>query len=206
MILRNLLLCFAGLTLAASVAAEEFDIKQDGVTVAALAYGSGDHVVLALPGARPGTQPNRNALKKFSAEIAEKGAGIKIVSISWSDAGSLAAAVRNARENGAAKVSLLGHSRGAEMIRQYASAQPEGEFNSLILLSSGDDQGIPLEKTKKLFVYNKGDAYARPTAASFEKSAEPKQMLALDGDGHLVDHLKAERPSLIDDIVEMLKL
>jgi len=186
-------------------AAQEFTIHQDGVRVDAVAIGAGDHVIVALPGARPGTKPNRNALKKLGDMVAEKQAGIKFVSISWGDVEDVAASVKHARVNGATKVSLLGHSRGAEMVRQFASAQPDGEFDTVILLSSGDGQGIPLEKTKKLFVYNQGDAYARPTAESFEQSAEPKQLFALDGDGHLVDHLLAERPTLIDDMVSLLQ-
>lgn len=186
------------------VNAGEFDIEQDGVSVPALEYGSGEHILIALPGAKPGKVPNRNALKKVIAEIADKAPGVKVISISWPDQNAVAATVRYAKANGAKKVSLLGHSRGAEMAGRYASAQPDGEIDSLILLSSADDQGIPLTKTKKLFVYNKGDSYAQWTPTSFEKSEAPKEIMALEGDGHLVDHLKEKRPTLIEDIVKLL--
>lgn len=195
----------AGVLLSTPAAAQEFTIHQDAVRVDAVSFGTGDHVIVALPGARPGTKPNRNALKKLGKLIADKQAGIKFISISWGDAEDVAASVKHAKANGAVKVSLLGHSRGAEMVRQYSSAQPDGEFDTVILLSSGDGQGIPLAQTKKLFVYNQGDNYARPTAASFEASAEPKQLFALDGDGHLVDHLLADHPTLVDDMVGLLQ-
>jgi len=201
MLLALMILCLAPV---GGAQALEFDIEQDSITVSALEYGSGEHVLLALPGAKPGKTPNRKSLKKISAEIAENAPGIKVISITWSDEEAVAAAVRYARMNGAKKISLLGHSRGAEMAGRFASTQADGEFDSLILLSSADDQGIPLTKTKKLFVYNKGDSYASWTPVSFDKSAEPKEMLALDGNGHLIKHLEAERPSLIEDIVKLL--
>lgn len=203
--MKNLLIlvlsCLASVGMAN---AQDLDIEHNGITVSALEYGSGGHVLIALPGAKPGKTPNKNALKKLAMEIAEKASGVKVISITWPDQNAVAAAVSYAKANGASKVSLLGHSRGAEMAGRYASTLPEGQIDSLILLSSADDQGIPLTRTKKLFVYNKGDSYARWTPASYEKSAQPKELIELNGDGHLIDHLKAERPNLIGDIVTLL--
>jgi len=199
------ILGFACLAFIGSASAQEFEIKRDDVAVLALSCGSGGHVVLALPGAKPGTQPKTKSLKYLCSQIAKNSSDIQVISLSWSGAEDVSAAVQYATDKGAQKVSLLGHSRGAEMAARYASSRPDGEFNTLVLLSSADDQGIPLTKTKKLFVYNKGDSYARGAPISFEKSAEPKQMMSLGGSGHGFKALKAERPNLVNDIIEVLE-
>lgn len=203
--LKDLLLGFACIALASGAIAREFDIKQGDTMVSALGYGKGDHVLILLPGASQGSNPDKNSLRGRASEIANENAGIRVISISWSGPGDVAAAVRFAKETGAKKISLLGHSRGAEMAGRFASSQPDGEFDTIILLSSSDDQGIPLAKSKKLFVYNKGDSLARWTPSSFEKSAEPKELIALNGSGHGSSDLKSQRPSLIADIVATLK-
>ena len=53
--------------------ARDLDIEQEGTMVSALEYGQGTHVLLALPGAKPGQTPNRKALKELSEKIAENG-------------------------------------------------------------------------------------------------------------------------------------
>ena len=203
--LKDLLLGFACIALTSVAIAQDFDIKQGDTIVSASSFGKGDHVLIALPGAIRGSNPDKNSLRGRASEIANENAGIRVISISWSGPGDVAAAVRFAKESGAKKISLLGHSRGAGLAAQFASSQPDGEFDTIILLSSGDDQGIPLTKSKKLFVYSKGDSLARWTPRSFEKSAEPKELIALNGSGHGSGDLKAARPSLIADIVAVLK-
>ena len=202
--LRNLLFGFVCVALAGSANAQEFDIKQGDAIVSALNFGKGDHVVIALHGYQQG----RNFFKDYGDEIAK--AGFRVISIDWSgDRGSgfneVGAAVKFAREQGAKKLSLLGTSRGAELAANYARAQPDGEFDTLILFASIDDQGIPLTKTKKLFVFSKYDSKASWTPTVADKSAEPKQLIMLGGSGHGLSNLVAEKADLMQDVIAALK-
>ncbi len=202
--LRNLLFGFVCIALAGSTIAQEFDIKQGDAVVGALNYGQGDHVVIALHG----YQQSNNFFKDYGDEIAK--AGFRVISIGWSaDRGAgfkeVDAAVKFAREQGAKKPSLLGTSRGAELAANYARAQSDGEFDTIILFASIDDQGIPLTKTKKLFIFNKYDSKASWTQTVADKSAEPKQLIELGGSGHGISALVAKKADLMQDVIAALK-
>lgn len=202
--LLNFLFGFVCVVIVGGVNAQEFDIKQGDAVVSALNFGKGDHVVIAIHG----LNQNRDFLKGRSDEIAK--AGFRVISFNWSaerGAGhkELDAVVKYARAQGAKKVSLFGTSRGSELAANYARAQPDGEFDTLVLLSNIDDQGIPLTKTKKLFVFGKSDRFVRFGAQTAEKSADPKQVIALDGGAHGVEPLIAEKADLMQDIIAALK-
>lgn len=195
------LVCVANLS---GAVAQEFDIKHADGTVRALNFGQSDHVVIALHGSDGG----RSQYKSWGDELAK--AGFRVISIDWpaSSGGGfkeLAAAVKFARDDGAQKISLLGYSRGAALAANYARVQPDGEFNTLVLLSSADETSIPLTKTKKLFVFNKYDSIARWGQAGASKSAEPKQVLMLGGGGHQISALVSEKADLLQDIAAALK-
>ena len=202
---RNILVGIAFLAIGGIALAQEFDLKQGEVVVPAFSQGNGNHVLLMLPGAAANSRSNRDGLKNTAIEIAKGNDGIKAISISWQGHGDVAAAVQFAKENGAKKISLLGFSAGAEMAGRFASSQPDGEFDTIVLLGSIDDQGIPLKKTKKLFIHSNGDSIGRWTVKSFEQSADPKEILILERSGHSLRDFKAERPSLIADIAAALK-
>lgn len=202
--LRNLLFGLVCVALAGSAIAQEFDIKQDDTTVGALNYGQGDHVVIGIHG----LNQSRTFFKDYGDEIAK--AGFRVITFNWSsDRGAgfkeLGAAVKFAREQGAKKISLLGTSRGAELAANYARAQPDGEFDTLVLFSNIDDKGIPLAKTKKLFIYGKYDSKASWTPTVMEKSAEPKQLIELDGSGHGIAALVSKKSDLMQDVIAALK-
>ena len=202
--LRNLLFTLACVALSGSVIAQEFDIKQDDASVSALNYGQGDHVVIGIHG----LNQNRTFFKEYADEFAK--AGFRVITFNWSsDRGAgfkeLGAAVKFAREQGAKKISLLGTSRGAELAANYARAQPDGEFDTLVLFSNIDDKGIPLAKTKKLFIYSKYDSKANWTPAVMDKSAEPKQLIELDGGGHGIAASVSKKADLMQDVIAALK-
>ncbi len=202
--IRNQLFGLVCATIASCAVAQEFDIKQNDAVVGALSYGKGDHVVIALHGRRnPLT-----FLKENGDEIAK--GGFRVISISWSGQSGagfneIGAAVKYAREQGAKQISLLGHSAGAELVANYARAQPDGEFDTVILFSSVDDKGIALTKTKKLFIFNKYDSIARWAPTGADKSAEPKQVVALGGSGHQVGDLVSKKADLMQDVIAALK-
>lgn len=202
--LSNLLFGFVCVALAGSANAQEFDIKQDDAVVGALNYGKGDHIVIGIHGFKQ----SRDFFKDYSDAFVN--AGFRIISVDWSaDRGAgfkeVGAAVKFAREQGAKKISLLGTSRGAELAANYARAQPDGDFDTLVLFSGIDDKGIPLTKTKKLFIYSKYDSKADGTPAAVGKSAEPKQMIELEGGGHGISALVSKKADLMQDVIAILK-
>jgi pimeloyl-ACP methyl ester carboxylesterase len=197
-----LALAFAG----AAAAQTNVSIKDGDRVVSAVVLGEGEHAVIALHGAGG----NKGAFDWISPALA--GRGFKVISIDW-PAGPggpppgmapLAAAIRFAKEGGAKKVSLMGHSRGGELAARYASVHPDGELDSLILLASVDDQPIPLAKTKKLFVFSKNDRLARWSQVSADRSAEPKQVFALKGSAHNMAGLVSDKPDLLEEIAGTL--
>ncbi|MRR50121.1 MAG: alpha/beta fold hydrolase [Rhodocyclaceae bacterium] len=202
---RMLLVALTGLALAGSASAQEaFDIKQGDSIVSALNFGQGDHVVIALHGNRG----SRDFFADYGPDFAK--AGLRVISINWpGTAGAgfseLSAAVKYAKEQGSKKVSLLGFSRGAELAANFARSQGDGEFDTLVLISTVDDQGLAMAKTKKVFAFNKGDSIARWAPASAEKSAEPKMVFALGGGGHPIKSLVAEKADLMQDVIAAIK-
>jgi pimeloyl-ACP methyl ester carboxylesterase len=185
------------------------DIKVGDVIVSAMIAGEGDHVVIALHGA----QRNRDYFfgengAQFGQGLAN--AGFRVIAVTWSgqSGGGFAEtklAVEYAQQTGAKKISLMAHSRAGELASSYARLQPDGTFDTIIQLSSVDDQGLSLSKTKKLFAFTKGDRWATWQPGAFDKSSEPKQMFALNGYGHSVLSLVQERPTLLADVVAILK-
>lgn len=203
------LLAAAVLVAASSAFAQpvEMEIKGDS-PVSALVFGrgGGEHTVIALHGARQ----QKDLFRPIAPGLARR--GYKVISIDWAAGpegpgpglAPLAATIRYAREAGAKKISLMGFSRGGELAARFASAQPDGELDTLILLSSVDDRGIPLTKTKKLFVFHEGDRLARWSQVSADKSSEPKQVFALRGGAHSMSALLADKPDLVDEIARAL--
>jgi pimeloyl-ACP methyl ester carboxylesterase len=201
----------AGLVISVAASAQvETDIKAGDVVVPVLTMGEGEHVVIALHGAGGNT---RNFFfgdngAQFGQGLAK--AGFRVIAPTWSGQvgggfAELGAAIEHARSTGAKKISLMGHSRGGELAANYARKQEDGTFDTVVQLASVDDQGLALAKTKKVFAFNKYDKWANWQPAAFEKSAEPKQIIALGGGGHPVSALVKEQPTLLADVVATLK-
>ena len=194
-----------------AVAQVEVNIKNGDSPIPAMAMGEGDHVVIALHGRVQG-DGRRYFFHERGGKIGQElaGAGFRVIAPTWAGQsgagfGEVAAAIAFAKETGAKKISLMGHSAGGALAANYARQQPDGIFDTVIQFSSADDKGLPMTKTKKLFAFNKNDRLASWQAAAFEKSAEPKQMVELGGSGHLVSELISEKPDLAKDVVTLLK-
>ncbi len=199
-------LCGAGL----AQAQVEGVVRQGEMNVSVMTMGEGEHVVIALHGA--GGNDRRFF---FSANGGEMGqalaaAGFRVIAPTWAgQAGAgfneVAAVIAHARETGATKISLMGHSRGGELAANYARSQEDGSFDTLIQFASVDDRGLPMTRTKKLFAYNKNDRWAAWQPKAFAQSAEPKQQLELPGRGHPVGDLVKEKADLAQDVIGLLK-
>lgn len=201
----------AGLLVAATAWAQvEADIKVGDAAISAITMGEGEHVVIALHGAGGNDRRFFFGDKGGKMGQALAGAGFRVIAVTWSgQAGSgfseTGMAVQHAKDTGAKKISLMGHSRGGELAANYARQQGDGVFDTVVQFASVDDQGLPMTKTKKLFAFNKYDKWAAWQPAAFEKSVEPKQMIALGGNGHPVSALIGEKADLVQDVVAILR-
>ncbi|MBS4020552.1 MAG: alpha/beta fold hydrolase [Dechloromonas sp.] len=202
--------CVLSFGAASLQAQEESVIKHGEMNVSVMTMGAGEHVVIALHG---GGGTDRRFF--FSGNGGEMGqalaaAGFRVIAPSWAgQAGAgfneVAALVAHARETGATKISLMGHSRGGELAANYARTQDDGVFNTVIQFASVDDRGLPMTQTKKLFAYNKNDRWAAWQPKAFTQSAEPKVQIELGGRGHPVSDLIKEKADLVEDVVGLLK-
>jgi alpha-beta hydrolase superfamily lysophospholipase len=201
--------CIAFLSWGSATAQVETDIKNGETVVPSMTMGEGDHAVIAIHG---WTQ-HRDYF--FTGKAGELGqalakAGFSVIAIEWEGRppggfSQVAAAIKFAQKSGAKKISLMGHSRGAELAANYAKQQPDGTFDTVIQFSSVDDQGLPMRNTKKLFAFNKYDNWAKWQPAAFDKSAEPRKMIDLGGSGHHVSALTNEKADLVQDVIGLLK-
>ena len=196
--------------LAGANAQVETDLKVGDSTVAVATMGDGEHVVIALHGA--GGNDRRFFFIDRGGQLGQElaKAGFRVIAPTWpGQAGQgfseVAAVVAYARETGAKKISLMGHSRGGELAANYAKQQPDGTFDTLIQLASVDDQGLPLTQTKKLFAFNKNDRWPKWQRSAYEKSVEPKQIIELGGSGHPVSALISEKADFAEDVIGILK-
>lgn len=188
----------------------ESDLKVGDEIVPVITMGEGSHVVIALHGAGGNDRHfffiDRGG--QLGQELAK--AGFRVIAPTWPGQTGMgykevAAAIAYAKDTGAKKISLMGHSRGGELAANYAKQQPDGTFDTVIQLSSIDDQGLPITKTKKLFAFNKYDKWPRWQRSAYEKSAEPKQIIELGGSGHPVSALISEKPDFVNDVIGILR-
>ena len=208
-LMRKLMALFA-LAVAANAFAQpaEINIKDGEGVVSALVFGRGvEHTIIALHGAGQ----SKNLFRTVAPGLGKL--GFRVVAIDWQSGPAgpgpgmapLAAAIGFARESGAKKISLMRFSRGGELAARYASAQPDGEFDSLVLLASYDDQAIPLARTKKLYVFHDSDRFGRWSQVSADKSSESKRVFALKGGAHSIVALIEDKPDLVEEIAALLR-
>ena len=193
-----------------ALAQAETDIKVGDSTLSAMTMGEGEHVVIALHGA--GGNDRRFFFGDNGGKLGQvlAGAGFRVIAPTWSGQGGsgfneVNIAMAHAKETGAKKISLMGHSRGGELAANYSKQQPDGTFDTVIQLGSVDDGGLSMTQTKKLFAYNKYDKWARWQGGAFDKSAEPKQKIELGGSGHPVSALISEKSDYAQDDISILK-
>lgn len=193
-----------------ALAQTEIDFKNGDNIVSAMVMGEGEHAVIALHGA--GGNDRRYFFSAPGGQLGQElaKAGFRVIAPSWSGQagggfGEVGAAIAHAKSAGAKKISLMGHSRGGELVANYARQQGDGMFDSVIQFGSVDDRGLEMPKTKKLFAFNKGDRFANWQPAAFDKSSEPKVKLQLGGNGHPVSALITEKADLAKDVIDLLK-
>jgi triacylglycerol esterase/lipase EstA (alpha/beta hydrolase family) len=192
-------------------AQEKKEIEVDGNTVTAMIMGQGDHAVVLVHGVH--YLRGEYFFHEYGAFLGNglAKAGFRVIAPYWShESGSFSGfrqvdtALKHALATGAKKVSIVGMSLGGELVATFAKTRPDGTFDSVIEMSSVNDQGYVLPKTKKLFVFLEGDQYARWQPKAFDASVEPKQMIKIEGSGHAIRDLVKKKPDLLDSLVAML--
>lgn len=191
-------------------AAGQVPVKIAGVgkPVEAMQWGAGTHTVIALHGYGNGPELFGTGLgEELGPKLAS--AGFRVLALRWAGLPSggeaeVAAALAWARQTGATDVSLLGHSFGADLAARAAMANPDGTFDTLVLLAMTDGAPITLSKTKKLFVVSDGDTLSKRAQQLAEQSAEPKRSVVLQGTGHAISALSTGQFILSQGVIEML--
>ena len=109
-------------------------------------------------------------------------------------------AIHYLRAAGARSVSIIGASMGGDYAAEAAEAEPDA-IDRLVLLASGAYTPVIHFKGRKLFLLARDDANADgprlpKIRAQYDKAAEPKQMIVVDGSAHaqfLFDTAQGER-------------
>jgi dienelactone hydrolase len=192
-------------------AQEKKEIEADGNIVTAMVMGQGDHAVILVHGVHylRGEYFFHEYGSNLGIGLAK--AGFRVLAPYWShESGSFSGfrqvdtALKHALATGAKKVSIVGMSLGGELVATFVKTRPDGTFDTVIELSSVNDQGYVLPKTKKLFVFLENDQYARWQPKAFDASVEPKQMIRIEGSGHAIRDLVKKKPDLLDSLVAAL--
>jgi pimeloyl-ACP methyl ester carboxylesterase len=174
---------------------------EDGGTIYADLYGSGDRGIVLAHGGRF----DKGSWAKQVPDLVK--AGFRVLAIDFRGRGKstgpgaadmmsaplyldVLAAVRYLRKNGAKSVSVMGGSMGGAAAAEAAARCEPGEIERIVLLgSTGSDQPEQM-KGRKLYILCRDDPNADGTLrltrvqADYDKTPEPKELILLDGSAH----------------------
>jgi pimeloyl-ACP methyl ester carboxylesterase len=172
---------------------------EDGGMVYADIYGQGERGIVLAHGGRF----NKESWEKQAQELVKS--GFRVMAIDFRGYGQsrgpqsksgfegveydVLAAVRYLHKTGAKTVSIIGASFGGSAAADASILAEPGEIDRLVLLAAWT--GGPPEKIKgrKLFIVARDDANddglrLPKIRANYEKAAEPKELIILDGSAH----------------------
>jgi esterase/lipase len=174
---------------------------QDGWTIHADLYGTGDRCVVLAHGGRfeKGSWENQaRALVKagfcaLAIDLRGFGLSREGPQAAHSDFGSpldVLAAVRYLHENGAKSVSVVGASTGGDAAEGALGDAKPGEIDRVVLLAHGAYGPPEKLKGRKLFIVSRGDLGSgdKPRLADiraqYERAPDPKDLVVLEGSAH----------------------
>jgi alpha/beta superfamily hydrolase len=195
---------------------------QDGWVIHADLYGAGERGLVLVHGGRFTKESWRPQAQSFVK------AGFRVLAIDMRGFGQskdgprsldpgfgspldALAAVRYLRAAGARSVSIVGGSMGADAAAGASIAADAGEIESLVLLAGSAEEPPEKLKGRKFFVVARDDANAAGRRlpriqAQFERSAEPKELLVLDGAAHAQFIFQTEQAArLMREILRFLQ-
>jgi alpha-beta hydrolase superfamily lysophospholipase len=193
---------------------------EDGATIVADAYGTGERGVVLAHGGRF----NKESWKPQAEAIAR--AGFRVLAIDFRGYGDssgpgqqdvftaplhldVLGAVQYLRTTGATSVSLIGGSLGGWAAANAAASEPAA-INRLILI--GSDAGRTPERitAPKLFIVTRDDTSGSGLRLpgireSYERAREPKEILVLEGSAHAQFMFQTELASrVMDEVLKFL--
>lgn len=163
-------------------------------------YGSGDHVLILvhMNNGRPADW--KDAAQKLAAQ------GFQAVAVGM-NVDTVLRSVKHFQKTGAKKISLIGASRGADVVGNAAKQLPPGTLHRVIMLSAWDLSGTDAIPGEKMFAHSKNEKDSNWMQDKFDKASEPKKLLVLEGYGHGLRIFKdeTEGKKLFGEIVAFLK-
>jgi len=199
---RTLLLVIATLALAQAGHAQRAVSfpTEDGATIAALVYGSGDRAALLVHG-------GRFTKESWAPQVpAFRSAGFEVMAIDLRGFGQshgpgekdpsddqqaldVLAAVRYLHSQGAKTVSVIGGSMGGSAAGDASISARPGEIDRIVML--GASPNLPADKLKSpaLFIVAEDDASGDGPRlpgirAQYGKAPQPKKLVVLEGSAH----------------------
>ncbi len=199
---RSLLAIVAVCVLAATAFAQQAVTfsTEDGATIAALQYGSGERAVLLVHGGRFTKESWAKQVPAF------RSAGYAVLAIDLRGFGQshgpgekdssteqqaidVLAAVRYLHGHGAKTVSIVGGSMGGSAAGDASITSRSGEIDRIVMLGAAPN--LPADKLKSpaLFLLARddtsGDGPRLPgIRAQYEKAPQPKKLIILEGSAH----------------------
>jgi pimeloyl-ACP methyl ester carboxylesterase len=173
---------------------------QDGWTIHADLYGTGDRgVVLAHGGRRTKDDwaPQARILEENGFSVlafdlrgfGESSSGPPKLLRDEFRRFDVLAALRYMREKGAKTISVVGGSMGGDYAAEASETEPRA-IDRLVLLAAGAYTPLTRTKGRKLFILCRDDVMGenKPRLpgirAQFEKASDPKKLVLLDGSAH----------------------
>jgi predicted alpha/beta hydrolase len=193
----------AALVLAASIRAQDpvSFTTEDGWTIHADRYGTGDRAVVLVHGG----QFDKGSWKRQAGGLVNAGFLVLAIDLrgfglskdgpesARADYGSpldVLAAVRYLHANGARLVSVVGASMGGDAAAGALSDAKPGEIDRVVLLAHGAYGSPETLQGRKLFIVSRDDIGpgGKPRLdrilAQFQKAPDPKELVVLPGSAH----------------------
>jgi len=179
-------------------------IEVDKFPLEAIEIGEGKHGVVLVHGAAVNAD---YFFGKYSSQFGQKlvSKGFRVIGIKWNHPDSafgmksIEAAINRLKSQGVEKISLIGHSRGGELIANFYRQNSNAiNIDSIIQIDSVDDQALTQPTVKKLFIYSKNSSYSRWQPSAFQKSVDPKEQIIVPGSDHNVAKIIERQSDLLD--------
>ena len=163
----------------------------DGGVIFGNLYGEGPHAVLLGHGAVFDKESWDHLARRLAAE-GHTALAIDFRGYGTSKAGQsrggldedIIGGVRYLREQGAARVSVIGASMGGGAVGDAVSQLDPGEIDGLILLAAVPTRSPERLQGRKLFIVSGGDGSRSSVERQFEAASEPKELTILPGNAH----------------------
>ena len=109
--------------------------------------------------------------------------------------------IRYLREQGAARVSVIGASMGGGAVGDAVTELGPGEIDGLILLAAVPTRSPERLQGRKLFIVSEGDASRSSVERQFQAAREPKQLTILPGNAHAQHIFRTARGEELTEII-----